>query len=113
MGTANENIESFKARIENLQDLLENMAEANKQDNEYYNQQIENLGRLYSAFTNIISRLSEMIGSSAGKNIYGHIAQTEAEKRDIEYRKTHPNAFVEKKEEKKFMSFLQVVAKAT
>merc|ERR1712151_1453894 len=40
-------------------------------------------------------------------------AQTEAEKRDIEYRKTHPNAFVEKKEEKKFMSFLQVVAKAT
>lgn len=113
INTANENIESFKARIENLQDLLENMAEANKQDNEYYNQQIENLGRLYSAFTNIISRLSEMIGSSAGKNIYGHIAQTEAEKRDIEYRKTHPNAFVEKKEEKKFMSFLQVVAKAT
>merc|ERR1712032_1692927 len=109
---ANENIASFRERIENLNNLLSDMAAANKADNEYYNQKIADLGRLYNAFTQIIARLNELKGSSSGKGIYSHIAQTESEKRDIEYRKTHPNAFVEKKEDKKFLSFLQVAEKA-
>lgn len=107
---ANENIASFKERIENLHDLLDNMAEANKNDNAYYNEKIEDLGKLYNAFTKIISRLAEMRGSVSGVNKYAHINATKSELRDIAWRKAHMNetAFVEEKQEKKFMSFLQV-----
>lgn len=106
---ATENIKSFEERIENLGELLENMAEANRADNDYYNQKIADMDRLYNAFTQIISRLSEMKGSASGVGIYNHINKTAAEIRDIEYRKNHP-AFVEEPKEKKFMSFLQVAA---
>merc|ERR1711957_392707 len=106
--TATENIASFEDRIKNLGELLENMAEANKSDNLYYNEKIEDLGKLYSAFTQIIAKIGLLKGSASGVNEYSHINKTASEIRDIKYRKEHPTpAFVETKE-KKFMSFLQV-----
>merc|ERR1712010_386956 len=106
MGT--QNIASFEERIKNLGELLENMAEDNKNDNIYYNEKIEDLGKLYGAFSQIIAKISELKGSSSGVNKYAHINATASEIRDIEYRKNHPS-FVEKEsKEKKFMSFLQV-----
>merc|ERR1712151_1166037 len=76
----------------------------------YYNEKIEDLGKLYSAFTQIIEKISLMKGSSSGVNKYAHINATESELRDIAYRKAHPNpSFAEtESKEKKFMSFLQV-----
>ena len=108
--TATENIASFEARIANLGELLENMANANKADNLYYNEKIEDLGKLYTAFTQIIGKISELKGSSSGVNKYAHINATASEIRDIQYRKDHPTpAFIETEtKEKKFMSFLQV-----
>jgi hypothetical protein len=106
--TATENIASFEARIKNLGELLENMADANKQDNDYYNEKIEDLGKLYSAFTQIIEKISLMKGSSSGVNKYAHINATESELRDIAYRKAHPSFAETESKEKKFMSFLQV-----
>jgi len=106
--TATQNIASFEERIKNLGELLENMAEDNKNDNIYYNEKIEDLGKLYGAFSQIIAKISELKGSSSGVNKYAHINATASEIRDIEYRKNHPS-FVEKEsKEKKFMSFLQV-----
>jgi hypothetical protein len=106
--TATANIHSFEERIENLGELLVQMAEDNKADNLYYNEKIEDLGKLYNAFTQIIEKISLLKGSSSGVNKYAHINATESELRDIAYRKAHPTpAFVEQKE-KKFMSFLQV-----
>lgn len=113
--TATENIASFEERIENLGHLLENMADANKEDNIYYNQKIEDLGKLYNAFTQIIAKLGELKGSSSGVNKYAHINATASELRDIAYRKAHQNetAFVEEPKEKKFMSFLQIANQNT
>ena len=108
--TATENIKSFEGRIKNLKELLENMADANKQDNIYYNEKIEDLGKLYDAFTRIIAKISELKGSSSAVNKYAHINATASEIRDMEYRKSHSatnSTFIETKE-KKFMSFLQV-----
>jgi len=108
--TATENIASFEDRIKNLGELLENMADANKSDNLYYNEKIEDLGKLYSAFTQIIAKIGLLKGSASGVNEYSHINKTASEIRDIKYRKEHPTpAFVEtESKEKKFMSFLQV-----
>merc|ERR1711957_563766 len=108
--TATENIASLEDRIKNLGELLENMAEANKSDNLYYNEKIEDLGKLYSAFTQIIAKIGLLKGSASGVNEYSHINKTASEIRDIKYRKEHPTpAFVEtESKEKKFMSFLQV-----
>jgi hypothetical protein len=111
--TATENIKSFEERIENLGELLENMADANKADNIYYNEKIEDLGKLYDAFTRIIAKIGELRGSSSGVNKYEHINATASEIRDIEYRKIQAaknnTSFVEtESKEKKFMSFLQV-----
>ena len=105
---ATENIASFEERIKNLGELLENMAEANTADNLYYNEKIEDLGKLYGAFTQIIAKISELKGSSSGVNKYAHINATESELRDIAYRKEHPTPAFAEKAEKKFMSFLQV-----
>merc|ERR1712222_262843 len=106
--TATDNIASFEERIKNLGELLENMADANKQDNDYYNEKIEDLGKLYSAFTQIIEKISLMKGSSSGVNKYAHINATASELRDIQYRKDHPSFAETEAKEKKFMSFLQV-----
>merc|ERR1712222_292315 len=106
--TATDNIASFEERIKNLGELLENMADANKQDNDYYNEKIDELGKLYSAFTQIIEKISLMKGSSSGVNKYAHINATASELRDIQYRKDHPSFAETEAKEKKFMSFLQV-----
>ena len=106
--TATQNIASFEERIENLGELLENMADANKSDNVYYNEKIEDLGKLYGAFTQIITKIGLLKGSSSGVNKYAHINATESELRDIAYRKAHPTPAFAEKAEKKFMSFLQV-----
>lgn len=115
---ANSNIESFQDRIKNLGELLVNMAEANKEDNAYYNQKIEDLGKLYNAFTQIIAKLNLLKGSSSAVNKYSHINATASELRDIAYRKAHQHqnaSFVEVEEtkEKKFMSFLQIAEQNT
>merc|ERR1712222_20698 len=69
---------------------------------------IEDLGKLYSAFTQIIEKISLMKGSSSGVNKYAHINATASELRDIAYRKAHPSFAKTESKEKKFMSFLQV-----
>merc|ERR1712222_133268 len=69
---------------------------------------IEDLGKLYSAFTQIIEKISLMKGSSSGVNKYAHINATASELRDIQYRKDHPSFAETEAKEKKFMSFLQV-----
>merc|ERR1712032_1342740 len=105
--TATQNIHSFEERIKNLGEL-EQMADDNKNDNLYYNEKIEDLGKLYTAFTQIIEKISLMKGSSSGVNKYAHINATESELRDIAYRKAHPSFAETESKEKKFMSFLQV-----
>merc|ERR1712151_805843 len=74
----------------------------------YYNEKIEDLGKLHGAFTQIIEKISLMKGSSSGVNKYAHINATESELRDIAYRKAHPSFAETESKEKKFMSFLQV-----
>merc|ERR1712151_1173318 len=106
--TATQNIHSFEERIKNLGELLEQMADDNKNDNLYYNEKIEDLGKLHGAFTQIIEKISLMKGSSSGVNKYAHINATESELRDIAYRKAHPSFAETESKEKKFMSFLQV-----
>merc|ERR1712151_344384 len=106
--TATQNIHSFEERIKNLGELLEQMADDNKNDNLYYNEKIEDLGKLYSAFTQIIEKISLMKGSSSGVNKYAHINATGSELRDIAYRKAHPNpsfAETESKEKNSCLSY--------
>lgn len=110
---ADKNILSFNKRIANLNTLLEQMRAANEDDNKYYNRKINDLGRVYEAFTKIINTINKLKGSSSGVKKYSHINATDSEKRDEAFRRANKNlnktAFVEvEEEEKKFMSFLQV-----
>lgn len=111
---ANKNIASFQERITNLEQLLVTMAEANVDDNKYYNQKIEELERLYQAFTRMIEKLNKLKGSVSAVNKYEHINATESELRDIAWKKAHENqenpSFVE---QKKFLSFLQITNQET
>ena len=80
---ANSNIASFEGRIANLEELLVTMANANNDDNKYYNQKIEELERLYQAFNQMIEKLNLLRGSVSGVNKYDHINATESELRDM------------------------------
>jgi hypothetical protein len=124
--TANQNIESFNSRIINLVELKAKLEEDKKTDNEYYNAKIEELGKLYDAFTQIITKLNLMKGSVSGENKYSHIEATQSEIRDQAWAENNKNSqeivveepktqtesevtpvFAQEKM-KKFMSFLQV-----
>jgi hypothetical protein len=83
---ATKNIASFELRIKNLNVLLEQMALANLEDNKYYNQKISDLGRLYDAFSRIITKLNKLQGSTSGVNKYSHIKATASEQRDAAWR---------------------------
>jgi hypothetical protein len=110
---ANKNIVSFRERIANLEELLTNMAAANADDNKYYNQKIEELERLYQAFTQMIEKLNKLKGSVSGVNKYEHINATESELRDIAWRKANSNTSFVEVDEKKFLSFLQITNQET
>lgn len=123
---ATKNIKSFEGRIKNLETLLREMAAANVEDNRYYNIKINDLGRLYNAFTGIIGKINKMKGSVSAVNKYSHIKATASELRDMAWKKSQakkvagkskptPAAkpvkktkFVEVKEEEEFNSFLQI-----
>jgi hypothetical protein len=91
ISTADINIVSFKARIENLKSLVSEMEAANINDNKYYNQKIAQLQSLYNAFTTLLEKLDRLTGSVSSVNVPTHVNLTESEKRDVEWRSQNPN----------------------
>jgi hypothetical protein len=65
---------------------IEELKQKFETDTIYYNKQADGLGELNAKLLLVNEKLGEMIGSSSAKNIYGHINQTDSEKRDIAYR---------------------------
>lgn len=104
------NILSFKTRIENLNALLFEMKEANDQDNTYYKEKISQLGKVYEAFSTILARLENLVGSVSARQAPGHVNLTDSEKRDVEWTKNNPNVTAPNLDAK---SFLQVESEST
>merc|ERR1712222_17288 len=75
------NIQSFTDRIDNLKQSIVDIDAKLKEDTKYY--------------TTRAAGLQEMVGSVSGVGIKGHIAQTEAEKRDIAWSKAHAKSFIQ------------------
>lgn len=87
---ADANILSFRTRITNLKRLLVELKRDNDSDNVYYKNRIEALGRVYNVFTRLVQQLTKLVGSASAAKVPTHVKLTAAEKRDIEYRRTHP-----------------------
>ena len=104
------NILSFKARIANLKTLLVEMKDANDKDNTYYKEKIAQLGKVYEAFSAILARLENLVGSVSAKQAPGHVNLTDSEKRDVEWTKNNPNVTAPNLDAK---SFLQVESEST
>merc|ERR1712151_603342 len=89
------NIISFTERIGNLTQSIVDLDQKLEDDTKYYTSKANGLAELNAKLLLVNEKLGKMIGSSSGKNIAGHIAQTESEKRDIAYRKAHPTSFIQ------------------
>merc|ERR1712224_547041 len=73
------NIQSFTERIANLEQSIKDIDEK----------------LVHDKLLLVNARLGEMIGSVSGVGIKGHIAQTDAEKRDIAWSKAHAKSFIQ------------------
>jgi len=89
------NIQSFTERIANLEQSIKDIDEKLVQDTKYYNSRAEGLQQVHDKLLLVNARLGEMIGSVSGVGIKGHIAQTDAEKRDIAWSKAHAKSFIQ------------------
>jgi len=84
------NIKSFVERMANLRQSIEDLKQKFADDTKYYTTQANGLQELNVKLLLVNTKLGKMIGSASGVDIYNHINKTQAELRDIAYRKEHP-----------------------
>merc|ERR1712222_66169 len=89
------NIQSFTDRIDNLKQSVVDIDAKLVEDRKYYTSRAEGLQQVHDKLLVVNERLGEMVGSVSGVGIKGHIAQTEAEKRDIAWSKAHAKSFIQ------------------
>jgi len=89
------NIQSFTDRIDNLKQSIVDIDAKLKEDTKYYTTRAAGLQEVHDKLLVVNERLGEMVGSVSGVGIKGHIAQTEAEKRDIAWSKAHAKSFIQ------------------
>jgi len=106
------NIASFVSRIAKLKTLLIEMEAANGSDNRYYNQKIVQMQTLYHAFTTILERLERLSGSVSAVAVPTHVNLTDAERRDVEWKKANPTV-ASKLDAAIVKSFLQVESESS
>merc|ERR1712222_152373 len=89
------NIQSFTDRIDNLKQSIVDIDVKLVEDRKYYTSRAAGLQQVHDKLLVVNERLGEMVGSVSGVGIKGHIAQTEAEKRDIAWSKAHAKSFIQ------------------